>query len=111
MIEDQGSSRDLRPGAAAATPKSAAPDLATVMRAIYDSEIGCGLESFWDEGWTVWIGDRMNGRYREAMFDKADFDAIPAWLLTSVDELIGEWKRGRAAEEARASFRLHVARR
>lgn len=31
------------------------------MRALYASEINCGIESFWDGGWRVWIGDYMNG--------------------------------------------------
>jgi hypothetical protein len=26
-----------------------------------DSEINCRIESFWDGGWTGWLGDEMNG--------------------------------------------------
>lgn len=37
-------------------------DLLQVMRDLYASEINCGMESFWDGQWTVWIGDFMNGR-------------------------------------------------
>ena len=41
------------------------PPLSDVLAALYASEINCGLESFWDGGFRVWIGDPLNG----ALFD------------------------------------------
>lgn len=40
-----------------------------VMRNLYASEINCGIESFWDGGFTAWIGDDMNGRKEEGHFE------------------------------------------
>lgn len=37
-------------------------DLARTMRELYASEINCGMSSFWDAGFEVWLGDDMNGR-------------------------------------------------
>jgi hypothetical protein len=33
----------------------------TELQAIYDSEINVRIESFWDGGWRVAVGDEMNG--------------------------------------------------
>lgn len=32
-----------------------------VLQALYDSEINCRIESFWDDGWIGWLGDELNG--------------------------------------------------
>lgn len=61
--------------------------LETVLAALYRNEINCGLSSFWDGGWTVWIGDEMNGRRAEAEFDRGDLDKIPAWLADNAERL------------------------
>lgn len=45
-------------------PETPAPT--PLLQRLYDSEINVGLTSFWDNGWTVWIGDAMNGRQAEA---------------------------------------------
>lgn len=68
-----------------------ADTLAEVMQRLYNSEINCGLSSFWDGGWTVWIGDELNGRHAEALFDHVDFDKIPQWLLDQADILVRRW--------------------
>lgn len=43
-----------------------------ILQALYDSEINCRIESFWDNGWIAWLGDDMNGyhfhRVRGATF-------------------------------------------
>lgn len=36
-------------------------NLHDVMRNLYASEINCGVSSFWDGGWRVWLGDELNG--------------------------------------------------
>ena len=32
-----------------------------ILQTLYDSEINCRIESFWNGGWTGWLGDEMNG--------------------------------------------------
>lgn len=32
-----------------------------ILQALYESEINCRVESFWDGGWTGWLGDETNG--------------------------------------------------
>ena len=32
-----------------------------ILQALYDSEINCRIEIFWEGGWTAWLGDDMNG--------------------------------------------------
>src|SRR3984957_21299492 len=36
-------------------------ELGTVIDALYGSEINCSIASFWDNGFTVKLGDEMNG--------------------------------------------------
>lgn len=32
-----------------------------ILQTLYDSEINCRIESFWDGGWRGWLGDELNG--------------------------------------------------
>lgn len=32
-----------------------------ILQAMYNSEINCRIESFWDGGWIGWLGDETNG--------------------------------------------------
>jgi len=50
--------------------------LIDVMLALYASEINCGIESFWDAGWTAWIGDTANGEVRAPV----ELDNAAEWL-------------------------------
>lgn len=61
--------------------------LETVMQALYALEINCGLSSFWDGGWTAWIGDEMKGRKAEATFQPEDLHKIPAWFADNAERL------------------------
>lgn len=54
--------------------------LSAVLRRLYDSEINCGLSSFWDGGWSVWIGDDMNGRRADDNFDNGQLAEAAYWL-------------------------------
>lgn len=51
--------------------------LTDIMGALYSSEINCGMQSFWDGGFDVWIGDELNGKreissgYYPSMFSEA----------------------------------------
>lgn len=60
--------------------KGAGLDLTSVLGALYASEINCGLQSFWDGGWSVWIGDDMNGRRAAVSLDRGDHGLIARWL-------------------------------
>jgi hypothetical protein len=55
-------------------------DLATTLSGLYASEINCGLSSFWDGGFTVWLGDGMNGRHGEGYFDGDKIGEAADWL-------------------------------
>lgn len=53
--------------------------LGEVLSRLYDSEINCGLRSFWDAGWQAWLGDEMNGH--DAERSEIDTpDQVAAWL-------------------------------
>lgn len=54
---------------------------------LYRREINCGLSSFWDAGWRVWIGDAVNGFQSVAEFPDEDFERIAEWLRTQADAL------------------------
>jgi hypothetical protein len=64
-----------------------APTLESAMQALYDREINCGLESFWDGGWTAWVGDCMNGHKSEKGFSREDLSAVGTWLLAEAERL------------------------
>ena len=36
-------------------------ELGKVIDALYESEINCSVDTFWDGGYTVKLGDEMNG--------------------------------------------------
>ena len=55
--------------------------LSAVLEALYDHEINVGLQSFWDGGWTVWIGDDMNGHLAELGVERDEFHRITPWLI------------------------------
>lgn len=54
---------------------------------LYESEINCGLESFWDAGVTAWIGDEMNGRKAQQLFNSEDIAKIPDWIISKAKEI------------------------
>jgi hypothetical protein len=56
-------------------------DLLGVFRELYASEINCGIESFWDGGFTVFLGDHMNGRKAETVFYPDELDDAAEWLI------------------------------
>jgi hypothetical protein len=54
------------------------PDMSDVPQRLYDSEINFSISCFWDGGFTVKIGDDMNGFDAETTVMKYE-DAFP-WL-------------------------------
>src|SRR3954452_16596111 len=55
-------------------------DLLRVLSELYESEINCGMDTFWDAGLNVWIGDELNGCDSEIQFNKGEFDKAAEWL-------------------------------
>ena len=54
-------------------------DLIDVLRRLYESEINVSLTSFWDGGWTVKLGDEMNGFVAEASHVR-ELSVVATWL-------------------------------
>jgi hypothetical protein len=48
------------------------PQLLKTLSELYESEINAGVSSFWDNGFTVWVGDELNGRKSERTFHRLD---------------------------------------
>lgn len=71
--------------------------LQDVIHGLYVNEINVGLQSFWDGGWDVWIGDEMNGHLAEEHFDPSAFDEIADWLRTTAEARYPKLKEGRSA--------------
>jgi hypothetical protein len=61
--------------------------LTSALQALYDREINCGLGSFWDQGYRVWIGDDMNGIKAERWFDASKLDEAAKWLFEEAERL------------------------
>ena len=61
--------------------------LEAVLDALYRHEINVGLQSFWDGGWEVWIGDDMNGHRAECNFTGDEIDEIVPWLIDCADKM------------------------
>lgn len=60
----------------------------SIFQRLYNSEINCGCQSFWDGGWRFWLGDDMNGRDIEERFDT--FAEGEAWLESKARETYPE---------------------
>lgn len=65
-----------------------AETLTDVMADLYGHEINCGMESFWDGDWSVWIGDFMNGRKLED--HNVPLSLVPATLRKMGDAYIAQ---------------------
>lgn len=69
-----------------------------VLAALYAREINFGMQSFWDDGVEVWIGDDMNGRRAQANISGRSAADIARWLSEAAWELYPEaefpWARG-----------------
>jgi len=81
------------------------PDLQYLLQALYNSVINCGLQSFWDGGWTVWIGDDMNGK-EEATFDNDRIWDIATWLRDRACKKFPESGFAKLMADLRAAYPL-----
>ena len=50
------------------------------LQILYDKEINCGMQSFWDNGFDVWLGDDMNGIHITENFRGDQMDKAAKWL-------------------------------
>jgi hypothetical protein len=73
-ILDQVVIGELRP----ATPNE--PNALDILARIYDSEINVGLQSDWEGGFRVWLGDNWIGHIVEGWFGPEELDKVGPWL-------------------------------
>jgi hypothetical protein len=52
-------------------------DLERVLQQLHDSEINAGVQTFYDTGMRVWIGDETNGIQSETTIDRSGNFAAP----------------------------------
>lgn len=60
-------------------------NLEAVLRELYDREINCGLQTFFDSGIRAWLGDELNGRAIDQIFAIDQVDEAVAWLLAEAN--------------------------
>jgi hypothetical protein len=66
-------------------------NLLTTMRRLHDQyEISCGLQSVYDAGLELWIGDPQNGYYARRDFRWTALTEARLWLVNTAQELEGE---------------------
>jgi hypothetical protein len=73
-------------------------DLLDTIRRLCASEINCGLETRWDAGLLVWIGDGVNGRRAQAEFQLEHLDDAARWLDSQARRLFPSSDYTRARE-------------
>jgi hypothetical protein len=55
-------------------------DLERILQQLHDSEINAGVQTFYDAGMRVWIGDQSNGIQSETTINRtANFSAPRKW--------------------------------
>lgn len=62
-------------------------NLEETIKALYESEINCGLQSFWDGGFEVWLGDEHNGIMACQNFAASELDRAGDWLGDKAREI------------------------
>lgn len=61
--------------------------LPVVLDALYAHEINVGMQSFYDGGWGLWLGDEMNGHRADGLFDAGrSVDEFAGWLLKTAED-------------------------
>lgn len=55
-------------------------DLATVLRGLHASEIGCGMQMSCESGIEVWVGDSLSGCRVNRSFGIGEMEDAAAWL-------------------------------
>ena len=65
-------------------------NLQTILGQFYDYETNVQVSSFWDGGWTIKIGDEMNGFKESKNFDTLEEGTT--WLYSKFNEKFGPVK-------------------
>ena len=75
-----------------------------ILQALYESEINCRFESFWDNGWIGWLGDGMNGYH----FHRVRGETFADCVLNLADQACSVYPESAFAERygARRQGRL-----
>ena len=86
-------------------------DLERVLQALHDSEINAGVQTFFDAGLRVWIGDEVNGIQAETVFTRMGSTermwpeglTAASWLYETALRLYpySKYAKEHSAEEAR----------
>jgi hypothetical protein len=79
--------------------------------ALYAREINRGVETFWDGGISVWIGDRINGHKVETAFSRHRMGEAAKWLLDEATRLLSRGVSVGSGLLERIARRLRPARR
>ena len=58
----------------------------TVIQLLHDVEVNASISSFYDGGWTVKLGDEVNGFVAEAQV--GSFEEAERWLYETAEQLI-----------------------
>ena len=83
--------------------RTSQPDkLVTVLAALYASEINCGIESFWDGGFTAFLGDATNGWDAEITLYPNELDGLAEWFSHNARRLYPASDYAIAMEAAQA---------
>lgn len=72
-------------------------DLLQVMTGLYSSEINFGMQSLWDTGFEVWLGDSLNGCRSVQSFGIGEMETAARWLDGKAREIYpnSDYARGR----------------
>jgi hypothetical protein len=55
-------------------------DLVKALQRLYETETNINISSFWDSGWTVKLGDGLNGHDAERTFHNDELGELANWI-------------------------------
>jgi hypothetical protein len=76
--------------------------LEQVLAELYKHEINCLIYSEWDAGWTIKLGDEMNGYSAAWYIGRVDTSEIGNWLIKMVNEQMPSVKLFEEVKEVKA---------
>jgi hypothetical protein len=71
--------------------------LEEILKYAYDNETNIQINSFWDDGYEVKIGDEMNGYSHFENFDTNGICEIADWIEISLKDRYEQIKNGKLA--------------
>jgi hypothetical protein len=54
--------------------------LVKALQRLYETETNLNISSFWDSGWTVKLGDELNGYVAERTFHNDELGELANWI-------------------------------